>query len=91
MGDGVNAPNPNDGGMDMGGDEDGQMADASTVTKKDLAKILMAIANKDQRVDPWIWTKFKNPAHPSSHNFQLSHWAKEKEKDEPYQFSKFNR
>jgi len=47
MGDGINAPNPNDGGMDMGGEEDGQMADASTVTKKDLAKILMAIANKD--------------------------------------------
>lgn len=42
-------------------------------------------------MDPWILTRFRNPAHPAGQDFQLQHWAKENELDDTYHFSKFNK
>lgn len=65
--------------------------DATAASRKEIAKILMAIANKDQKVDSWVHTKFGNPAHPVGDVFQLKHWIKSNEQDELYHFSKFNK
>ena len=67
------------------------MVDAAAASRKDIAKILQTIANKDQKVDPWVLTRFRNPAHPAGGDFQLQHWAKENELGELYPFSKFNK
>jgi DNA methyltransferase 1-associated protein 1 len=43
----------------------------------------------NKQVDKWVWADFDNPARKDS--FKLYHWMKEKERDEVYPFSRFNR
>lgn len=56
--------------------------------KKDFAKIMKQIENRD-KVDAWVQHRFNNPAREDEPN--LSHWTKEKEKNETYPFAKFNK
>ena len=70
------------------GDQDPQMvpADAEAEPEAGEAKKRPRL---DRPVDKWIWHQFENPAREDQ--FQLAHWTKEKESDEPYQFARFNR
>ena len=43
----------------------------------------------DRHVDKWVLSEFNNPARPDT--YRLSHWCKEKEKEEVYPFARFNR
>lgn len=68
-------------------DEDGAM---QATARKQILKIIQTIKNKDQRVDPWVFHEFDNPAR-DDRKLLLHHWSKVKEKDEEYAFIKFNK
>ena len=55
--------------------------DASTILKGKKRAL-------NRKVDKWVWHKFTNPARTDG--LQLSHWQKDKLKDEPYPFAKLN-
>lgn len=53
------------------------------------AQFIKKQRNLNKAVDKWVWHPFENSARKD--NFKLSHWMKEKERDEVYPFSRFNR
>lgn len=46
--------------------------------------------NKGLIADRWVWHTFFHPSRPEQSGI-LSHWVKDKEKNDTYPFSKFNR
>jgi hypothetical protein len=85
----------NDGGTvneEIGGGDDGsdkEKANEISSSKKDYMRIRNQIENKDHKVDEWIMHKFHNPARTD--DLRIPHWAKVIEKDEVYNFAKFNK
>ena len=72
------------------GDLDPQMVPVEElekgVNKEGKPKVVPKL---DRPVDKWIWNGFENPARTDG--VKMFHWMKEKEKNEPYQFSRFNK
>ena len=71
------------------GDQEPQMVpaeEASGDEKEEKKKI----PKLDRPVDKWVFNPFKNPARGGD-ELELNHWTKEKEKNDVYPFSKFNK
>mmetsp|Transcript_8531 Transcript_8531/g.13158 ORF Transcript_8531/g.13158 Transcript_8531/m.13158 type:complete len:112 (-) Transcript_8531:3323-3658(-) len=69
-------------------DDKGTGGEGQTV-RKEVAKIIKTIQNKDHRVDPWVMHSFTNPARGDE--MALHHWSKLAETGESYPFAKFNK